>query len=801
MGLESTRELKINKLIFLDTFDSLLLASYDDLSTEERLTAIIEIMGILDHNTSKGYINDLDLTKYPIISEFLSFFIADESKAEEFIRGNKAMESYKWIYNIIVLNLYLLTIETLHKLDPLAIETELVTDFKTKSLELYGKLDPSIRRHLQKRGISIIQNIYTGFDTEFQTTELGVNKLLSVQLAVTTKTYLKIPRKMNYSVSSLEVDTSQLHPMKKSSLLFNYSKIESTIQRCIDQIRLTKYSKNDVSFLILIECLKQISGLKMNEQDDLIIFSLPRSVIQPFIFIGNSFSFKDMVIESNKIGEPYLEASFSTLMELIKNISSRDLSLENGYDSLLEEIYSLFSEVKILDDLSKDGDTQLPVITKDKPITGELEEYAGMKKLSRQFMSDLLPIGPDNQPLKVSVTKIKNNYFIAHLTQADLSGLTDFENLKDSLNIVNGSFVTLGKPILYAGSNIHLRDTMLLAPAGSRSLASIGKLYGEAFKKVEISTANIESMERFLEDEPDKFKEYAIRDALITLVHASWMEDFNFSLGGVGVPLSLSSIGRKYVKSIWKEEAYSGYQLNPKYLIGDASSTLTPIGLNFIKNVGFVLPYYIANYKGGRNECFMYGIDRDTHWYDYDLTSAYTTVMSSAGHPVYEQCRQIKEYELKKMSKAEILYSYLIIKADFEFKDTVKYPSIPCYIDATSTVYPLKGSCILTGAEYLLAKSQRCKFTIHAIYHIPFSKQVNKNGNEIKPFGEILRLVQEKRREFPKGTISNLMYKEIGNSIYGSVVRGMSNKRKFDIKTGTYIRVEGDELTNPLIAS
>ena len=107
VGLESTRELKINKLIFLDTFDSLLLASYDDLSTEERLTAIIEIMGILDHNTSKGYINDLDLTKYPIISEFLSFFIADESKAEEFIRGNKAMESYKWIYNIIVLNLYL----------------------------------------------------------------------------------------------------------------------------------------------------------------------------------------------------------------------------------------------------------------------------------------------------------------------------------------------------------------------------------------------------------------------------------------------------------------------------------------------------------------------------------------------------------------------------------------------------------------------------------------------------------------------------------------------------------------------
>ena len=45
------------------------------------------------------------------------------------------------------------------------------------------------------------------------------------------------------------------------------------------------------------------------------------------------------------------------------------------------------------------------------------------------------------------------------------------------------------------------------------------------------------------------------------------------------------------------------------------------------------------------------------------------------------------------------------------------------------------------------------------------------------------------------------MYKEIGNSIYGSIVRGMSNKRRFDIKTGTTVRVEGDDLTNPLIAS
>jgi hypothetical protein len=89
------------------------------------------------------------------------------------------------------------------------------------------------------------------------------------------------------------------------------------------------------------------------------------------------------------------------------------------------------------------------------------------------------------------------------------------------------------------------------------------------------------------------------------------MEDFNFYIGGTGIPLSLSSIGRSYVKSIWNESGYKGYQISPKYLLGDVSTTITPKGLNVIKSIGFVLPYYTANYKGGRNECFMYGLDRD----------------------------------------------------------------------------------------------------------------------------------------------------------------------------------------------
>lgn len=65
--------------------------------------------------------------------------------------------------------------------------------------------------------------------------------------------------------------------------------------------------------------------------------------------------------------------------------------------------------------------------------------------------------------------------------------------------------------------------------------------------------------------------------------------------------------------------------------------------------------------------------------------------------------------EVKELNDDQLLRGYLIINGSFEFPDSVKYPSIPCYVDATSTVYPLIGKCLLSGPEYLLAKNQACK--------------------------------------------------------------------------------------------
>jgi hypothetical protein len=43
------------------------------------------------------------------------------------------------------------------------------------------------------------------------------------------------------------------------------------------------------------------------------------------------------------------------------------------------------------------------------------------------------------------------------------------------------------------------------------------------------------------------------------------------------------------------------------------------------------------------------------------------------------------------------------------------------------------------------------------------------------------------------------MYKDLGNMLYGSVVGGIANKRKFDARSYSMKRMGPTNLTNPII--
>jgi len=103
--------------------------------------------------------------------------------------------------------------------------------------------------------------------------------------------------------------------------------------------------------------------------------------------------------------------------------------------------------------------------------------------------------------------------------------------------------------------------------------------------------------------------------------------------------------------------------------------------------------------------------------------------MSMMGDPNYDLGRRLSPSEIKLMSDNELLYSYTTIEVNnFSFPDKIIYPSIACYSDEVTTVYPLTGKAVLLGSEYIVARNQGCKMDLVGGTLIPFKLKNEKVG-------------------------------------------------------------------------
>ena len=67
--------------------------------------------------------------------------------------------------------------------------------------------------------------------------------------------------------------------------------------------------------------------------------------------------------------------------------------------------------------------------------------------------------------------------------------------------------------------------------------------------KVELSTYYKENMDILLKDNFEKFKEYAMYDSLITLIHTLFINDFSFKFGLLNIPNTLGTLSSRYIKN------------------------------------------------------------------------------------------------------------------------------------------------------------------------------------------------------------------------------------------------------------
>lgn len=186
--------------------------------------------------------------------------------------------------------------------------------------ELYGKLDPAIRNHLLKRGISVVQNSYAGFDSEYKNIDVKRNKLLTVQLAVNSKTYVKVPKLADFTLSSVNPLTREVYTAAEIPG-FDTLYLQSILDNLIKRVRLLRYPYYDESVMKLVAGLQKV-GAPFMEKEDMYVFALPLSDIQPILFIaeGGEISFTDLVKKTNEISTPELERTFHRVLALIRGI-------------------------------------------------------------------------------------------------------------------------------------------------------------------------------------------------------------------------------------------------------------------------------------------------------------------------------------------------------------------------------------------------------------------------------------------------------------------------------------------------
>lgn len=180
-----------------------------------------------------------------------------------------------------------------------------------------------------------------------------------------------------------------------------------------------------------------------------------------------------------------------------------------------------------------------------------------------------------------AVSKVPTDVtLVGHFTRADVPAFEDFKRLTVFLDSVRNTFLTLKEAITVCPVDgdsevtlkVDLRDTILLAPEGSKSLADIGELVG--VPKITLDPAPAkeqffkENMDQLLVQNRDLFEAYAIRDAQICVRYAMMLMDLhNDVLGDARLPVTLSGIGVNLLLKSWVTEGRDSFALLGKEVV------------------------------------------------------------------------------------------------------------------------------------------------------------------------------------------------------------------------------------------
>ncbi|MBO2568136.1 hypothetical protein I6M39_03855 [Shewanella algae] len=343
-------------------------------------------------------------------------------------------------------------------------------------------------------------------------------------------------------------------------------------------------------------------------------------------------------------------------------------------------------------------------------------------------------------------------------------------------------------------TQVRFVDTLALSPGGA-GLAVIGELIG--LPKLELPEGYAkDEMRKFMEEQPELFHAYAMRDAEIALAYGLRMFKFaTVELGLSKCPTTLGAMGVAVFQKMLKDsgvdkcEAFGERQIITQNWNAQLGRPHTKKEL--VPTEARELFEHLATrcYMGGRNECFTCGPTEVSTFYDFDLSGAYTTGMVDL-HPLdYEKAfmsRNVDDFCGHICGFARVRYS---------FPDDTRFPCLPVHHELYGLYFPLSGETYATAPEIEVARNMGATLDILQGVIIPWL------SDSQSLFLSFVQMIRHKRSIYPKKSFEESMWKEIGNSLYGKTAQGLREKTAFELASGLGKDIPRSAITNPYFAA
>jgi hypothetical protein len=309
-------------------------------------------------------------------------------------------------------------------------------------------------------------------------------------------------------------------------------------------------------------------------------------------------------------------------------------------------------------------------------------------------------------------------------------------------------------------------------------------------------------MKRFMDECPEEFEIYAMRDPEIPVRYGLRIKAFvHQEMALKNSPTTIGSLagtlcrqllevehgGKEGFEKVFGREKqrsriYWHETLNRPHQVDD-------VQLNIFRERHET--FVTRCYHGGRNECFMLGPTEIGAYHDFDIAGAYTTGLVDLRELDYTQAfdsRRIEDFLGHVCGFAHVA---------FEFPVGTRFPSLPVYSQARGLYYPRTGVSDCTAPELALAHAQGADLQIRIGIVVPWQ------SSDARIFEPFVARVRQRRGYFKllAQVFEEKLWKEIGNSAYGKTAQGLRDKSVFDPRTNRGKILPQSLLTNPFFAA